>query len=89
MEFYYYSPSETFVVLTADQFVGHDDALLEQQKQGSHVCLLSKDTRSTWRSWDNMRHSFTTKTKKALDQAPRVLTRVQPESSTRIEIKSE
>ena len=31
-------PSETFVVLTADQFVGHDDSLLEQQKQDSHVC---------------------------------------------------
>ena len=29
---------ETFVVLTADQFVGRDDGLLEQQKQGSHVC---------------------------------------------------
>ena len=25
MEIYYYSPSETFVVLTADQFVGRDD----------------------------------------------------------------
>ena len=25
MEFYCYSPSETFVVLTADQFVGRDD----------------------------------------------------------------
>ena len=37
MEFYYYSPSETFVVLTADQFVGRDDGLLEQQKQDSHV----------------------------------------------------
>ena len=33
MEFYYYSPSETFVVLTADQFVGRDDGLLEQQRQ--------------------------------------------------------
>ena len=33
MEFYYYSPSETFVVLTANQFVGRDDGLLEQQKQ--------------------------------------------------------
>ena len=33
MEFDYYSPSETFVVLTADQFVGRDDGLLEQQKQ--------------------------------------------------------
>ena len=32
MEFDYYSPSETFVVLTADQFVGRDDGLLE------HVC---------------------------------------------------
>ena len=37
-EFYYYSPSETFVVLTADQFVGRDDGLLEQQKQDSQVC---------------------------------------------------
>ena len=25
MEFYCYSPSETFAVLTADQFVGRDD----------------------------------------------------------------
>ena len=33
MEFYYYSPSETFVVQTADQFVGRDDGLLEQQRQ--------------------------------------------------------
>ena len=32
MEFDYYSPSETFVVLTADQFVGRDDGLLEQQR---------------------------------------------------------
>ena len=43
MEFDYYSPSETFVVLTADQFVGRDDGLLEQRKQDyiykySHVC---------------------------------------------------
>ena len=38
MEFDYYSPSETFVMLTADQFVGRDDGLLEQQKQDSHVC---------------------------------------------------
>ena len=38
MEFDCYSPSETFVVLTADQFVGRDDGLLEQQKQDSHVC---------------------------------------------------
>ena len=41
MEFYYYSPSETFVVLTADQFVGHDDGLLEQQRQDIHVCSES------------------------------------------------
>ena len=27
-----YSPSETFVVLTADQFVGRDDGLLQQQR---------------------------------------------------------
>ena len=38
MEFDYYSPSETFVVLTADQFVGRDDGLLEQKRQDSHVC---------------------------------------------------
>ena len=48
MEFYYYSPSETFVVLTivnggnyvltVDQFVGRDDGLLEQQRQDIHVC---------------------------------------------------
>ena len=37
MEFDYYSPSEMFVVLTADQFVGCDDGLLEQQKQDSHI----------------------------------------------------
>ena len=35
---HYYSPSEKFVVMTADQFVGGDDGLLEQQKQDSHVC---------------------------------------------------
>ena len=52
MEFDYYSPSETFVVLTADQFVGRDDGLLEQQKQDSHICRrngtfpLTKATRS-------------------------------------------
>ena len=38
MEFDYYSPSETFVVLTADQFVERVDGLLEQQKQDIHVC---------------------------------------------------
>ena len=38
MELYYYSPSETFVVLTADQFVGRDDGLLEEQEHDSHVC---------------------------------------------------
>ena len=38
MEFYCYSPSETFVVLTADQFVGRDEGLLQQQRQDSHVC---------------------------------------------------
>ena len=37
MEFYYYSPSE-MSDRTADQFVGRDDGLLEQQKQDSHVC---------------------------------------------------
>ena len=37
MEFFHYSPSEKFVVLTADQLVGHDDGLLEQQKQDIHI----------------------------------------------------
>ena len=44
MEFDYYSPSETFVALTADQFVGRDDGLLEQQKQDSHVCRRNGST---------------------------------------------
>ena len=34
--------SVAFVVLTADQFVGCDDGLLEQQKQDSHVCRKIK-----------------------------------------------
>ena len=38
MGFYHYSPSGTFVALTADQFVERDDGLLEQQRQDSHVC---------------------------------------------------
>ena len=38
MGFYYYYYSETFVVLTADQFVGCDDGLLEQQRQDIHIC---------------------------------------------------
>ena len=42
MEFYFNSPSETFVVLTADQFVGRDDGLLEQQRQGSYVCRRNR-----------------------------------------------
>ena len=37
-EFYYYFPSETFVVLTAVQFVGRDDGLLEELRQDSQVC---------------------------------------------------
>ena len=31
MEFHCYSPSKTFVVLTADPFVGRDDGLLENR----------------------------------------------------------
>ena len=34
--------SETFVVLTADQFVGRDDGLLEQQRQDIHVCRRNR-----------------------------------------------
>ena len=33
MEFYHYSPSETFVVLTADQFVGRDDGPLDNRRR--------------------------------------------------------
>ena len=42
MEFYCYSPSEMFVVQTANQFVGHDDGLLQQQRQDSHVCQKTR-----------------------------------------------
>ena len=42
MEFYCYSSSETFVVLTADQFVRRDDGLLQQQRQESHVCRKTR-----------------------------------------------
>ena len=31
MEFYHYSPSVKFVVVTGNQFVGRDDGPLEQQ----------------------------------------------------------
>ena len=44
MEFYYYSPSETFVMLTADQFVGRDDGLLEQQAGYSFSTTVSLET---------------------------------------------
>ena len=42
VKFYYYSPSETFVVMTADQFVGHDDDRLKQPRQDSHVCRKTR-----------------------------------------------
>ena len=42
MEFYCYFPSETFVVLTADQFVGRDDGLLQQRGQDSHICRKTR-----------------------------------------------
>ena len=38
MEFYHFFPSVTFVVLTADQFLGRDADPLEQQEQDSPVC---------------------------------------------------
>ena len=40
MEYYYYSPSETFV-LTADQFV-RDTGPLKQQRQDSYVCRRNR-----------------------------------------------
>ena len=55
MEFYCYSPSETFVVLTADQFVGRDDGLPQQQRQDvailtdrfrEHLCDVEKDDKN-------------------------------------------
>ena len=42
MEFYHYSPSVTFVVLTGDQFVGRDDGLLEQKRQDRPVCRKNR-----------------------------------------------
>ena len=36
MNFAHYFSSVTFVMLTADQFVGSDDGPLEQQKRDSH-----------------------------------------------------
>ena len=42
MEFYHYFPSVTFVVLTANHFVGRHDDLLEQQRQDSHVCRRNR-----------------------------------------------
>ena len=33
MEFYHYSPSVTFVVLTGDQFVGRDDCRLNNRSR--------------------------------------------------------
>ena len=42
MAFYCYSPSETFVLLTADHFVGSDDGLLQQKRQNGHVCRKTR-----------------------------------------------
>ena len=50
MEFDYYSPSETFVVLTADQFVGRDDGLLEQRKQDYMYLVYTTQVNSTLRA---------------------------------------
>ena len=41
MEFYSYFPSVTFEVLTADEFVGRD-GLLEQQNKDSLVCRRNR-----------------------------------------------
>ena len=51
MEFYYHSPSaETFVVLTAHQFVGCDDGLLKKQRQDSHVCQKKSHISSNFKA---------------------------------------
>ena len=41
-EIHFHSPSEKFVVLTADQFDGRDDGLLEQQRQENQVCRRNR-----------------------------------------------
>ena len=58
MEFYYYSPSETFVALTGDQFVGHDDGPLEQQKQDSHVCRRNSHISSDFKEKSESSQQF-------------------------------
>ena len=42
MKFVNYFSSVTFVMLTADQFVGGDDGSLEQQKRDSYVCRTNR-----------------------------------------------
>jgi len=42
MKFYRCSVFATFVLLTVDRFVGHDDGLLEQQKQQTFPLILKK-----------------------------------------------
>ena len=59
MEFYHYSSSETFVVLIADQFVGRDDGLFEQQMQDSHVCRRNRKVSSDFK--DKSESRLTTK----------------------------
>ena len=39
MEYDQYFPSQSFVVLTVDQFVGCSGGPLGRQKQDGHVCL--------------------------------------------------
>ena len=46
MEFYYYSPSETFVVLTADQFVGRDDVLTAKATKSKGWFSLATESES-------------------------------------------
>ena len=63
MEFYCYSPSETFVVLTADQFVGRNHGLLQQRRRDSHVCRKTRTFPLILRR--NQSLDFTTKATKS------------------------
>ena len=45
MELYQYSPSVTFVVLTADQFVGRDDHPFEEAEAG-YATFVEKKNRT-------------------------------------------
>ena len=42
MAFYHYFPSVTFVVLTADQFVGANEACTPSRNERSHIDIIPR-----------------------------------------------